>query len=275
MWSDKHSRRVFFVHSAHRTIGVSAALALWQGLSETRSPAWAAEDSTGRSPAARPLRVALIAARGEYRPEESLAAFQQVLEKRYEVHCVRVFSQSADSLPGLEALDDCDCAVFFTRRMRIAGEPLERIKRFCRQEGKAIIGIRTASHGFQNWLEMDREVFGGDYAGHYGNEATEVQLVESQKEHPVLLGVTPFTSKGSLYKNSKLAADTTVLLTGSIAAHTHPVAWVRPHKGGRVFYTSLGHPADFQEESFQRLLVNAIDWTTAGRLKSRSSNLAQ
>jgi type 1 glutamine amidotransferase len=40
------------------------------------------------------------------------------------------------------------------------------------------------------------------------------------------------------------------------------VAWVRLHRGGRVFYTSLGHPDDFRQPSFLRLLVNAIFWTT-------------
>jgi len=28
-----------------------------------------------------------------------------------------------------------------------------------------------------------------------------------------------------------------------------------------VFYTSLGHPKDFENPAFRRLLVNAIFWT--------------
>jgi type 1 glutamine amidotransferase len=28
-----------------------------------------------------------------------------------------------------------------------------------------------------------------------------------------------------------------------------------------VFYTSLGHPDDFKDESFVRLLTNAVFWT--------------
>jgi type 1 glutamine amidotransferase len=40
-----------------------------------------------------------------------------------------------------------------------------------------------------------------------------------------------------------------------------PVAWTyqRPD-GGRSFYTSLGHPADFEDPSFRRLLLNATYW---------------
>jgi uncharacterized protein len=31
--------------------------------------------------------------------------------------------------------------------------------------------------------------------------------------------------------------------------------------GARVFYTSLGHPKDFEQESMRRLLINGILWT--------------
>ena len=56
---------------------------------------------------------------------------------------------------------------------------------------------------------------------------------------------------GSLYKNTGLAADAEVLLTGSIPGHTEPIAWTRVHNGGRVFYTSLGHPEDFKNANFR------------------------
>jgi rhodanese-related sulfurtransferase len=38
------------------------------------------------------------------------------------------------------------------------------------------------------------------------------------------------------------------------------VAWTHRYKGGRVFYTSLGHPKDFANPAFRQLLVNAIFW---------------
>jgi type 1 glutamine amidotransferase len=39
-----------------------------------------------------------------------------------------------------------------------------------------------------------------------------------------------------------------------------PVAWTHAYHEGRVFYTSLGHPDDFRNEAFNRLLVNAVFW---------------
>ncbi len=210
------------------------------------------------------LRVCLISGAAEYRSDESLSKLQAHLEKHYPVKCSRAFATSESNLPGLEKLDSCDVAVLFTRRLKLQGEQLERIKKYC-LSGKPLVGIRTASHAIQTWLDLDHEVFGGDYKNHYKEgPRTAVKIVDSARGHPILKGVTPYESAGSLYKNPNVAKDVEVLLTGSIPEHTEPVAWTRTYKGGRVFYTSLGHPKDFEEPSYVRLIANAIFWT-AGR----------
>jgi type 1 glutamine amidotransferase len=206
--------------------------------------------------------VCLVSGSLEYHSDESLAAFQPYLEKHHAVRCTRAFIRTEEDLPGLENLDTCDCMLVFTRRLRISGEQLDRVKRYC-QSGRPIVGVRTASHAFQNWLAFDKEVLGGDYQGHYGNERKpEIRVVARSKSHPILEGFEPYVSHGSLYKNPKLAPDVTTLLTGTIPDHTEPVAWVRTHRGGRVFYTSLGHPDDFRQPGFLRLLADALFWTT-------------
>jgi len=108
---------------------------------------------------------------------------------------------------------------------------------------------------------FDHEVLGGSYDGHYGkDELAQVRMADEAKTHPVLAGVRPFTTMGKLYKNANLAPDVNVLLRGTTRDYSEPVAWVRTHKGGRVFYTSLGVPEDFQDENFRRLLANAVFW---------------
>ena len=166
------------------------------------------------------------------------------------------------SLAGLENLESCDVAIFFTRRLQIDGISLDAVKKYVKS-GKPLIGIRTASHGFQNWLEMDKEVFGGDYKGHFGAKMVcDIRIAEKARDHPVVRGVAAFKSNGSLYKNPSIAQDVTVLLTGAIPNQSEPVAWVREKDGRPVFYTSLGHPDDFKDENFTRLLVNALEWVT-------------
>jgi type 1 glutamine amidotransferase len=208
----------------------------------------------------KPLKVCLISGSLEYKSDESLAAFQKYLETNFHVQCSRAFRKADDDLPGLENLESCDVALFFTRRLTIKGGQLEKIQKYC-AAGKPVVGVRTASHGFQNWLDMDKEVLGGNYKNHYGaGPATDIAVTDKGNAHPTLAGVKAFKSPGSLYKNTGVAKDAEVLMTGSIPEHTEPLTWVRVHNGGRVFYTSLGHPKDFEEENFKRMLTNALFW---------------
>ncbi len=213
-----------------------------------------------------PLRVCLVSGSAEYDSDASLAAFQKYLEERCEVRCTLTKAHGFDDLPGLEALDDCDVALFFTRRLTITGEQLERVKKYC-LSGRPIVAVRTASHGFQNWLEFDKLVLGGNYQGHFGGgPTTEVTIVPSAKDHPALDGPVPIRSRGSLYRTAPLASDCTVLMTGSTPESngSQPAAWTRVHNGGRVFYTSLGAQQDFENATFRRFLSNALFWA-AGR----------
>ena len=266
------SRRTFVVHSAHASIGVSAGLAAvdWnRAWGDEASPA--AGGDSPRAADAKRLNLCLVSGSLEYKSDASLASFEEYVQRRYPIRCHRAFIRTEEDLPGLEQLDRADCMLLFTRRLRLPASQVDRVKAYCRRGG-AIIGLRTASHAFQTWLALDKEVFGGDYGGHYGDrDKPRIAAAAAGGEHPILRGVTPFVSSGSLYKNAQIAADTTVLLTGSIPGHDEPVAWTRQHRGGRVFYTSLGHPDDFRQSSFLNLVVNAIFWTTRRPVQRLSS----
>jgi putative membrane-bound dehydrogenase-like protein len=206
------------------------------------------------------LQVCLVSGSLEYESDASLSAFQEFLEKNYDVKCSRTFRKTDNDLPGLDNLDTCDVILLFTRRLTISGQQLEKVKKYC-LSGKPIVAVRTASHAFQNWLALDTEVFGGNYQGHYGaGPPVDVHIESQVKNHPILAGVKPFESAGSLYKNPGLSKDVEVLLTGAIPGHTEPVAWTRLHQGGRIFYTSLGHQKDFADDNFKQLLANALFW---------------
>jgi putative membrane-bound dehydrogenase-like protein len=215
------------------------------------------------------LKVCLVSGSFEYKSDASLSEFKKYLEANFPVECTLVSAKSDKDkdLPGIENLEKCDVAVFFTRRLMIDGPALDAVKKYVASK-KPIVGIRTASHGFQNWLQMDKEVLGGDYKNHYGPGVADIKPIEKQKDHPVLKGVSAFKTNGSLYKNPNVAPDVTVLLQGYMGKEAEPVAWVREKDGRRVFYTSLGHPDDFKEPDFIRLLVNGLAWASKTELKA-------
>jgi type 1 glutamine amidotransferase len=62
---------------------------------------------------------------------------------------------------------------------------------------------------------------------------------------------------------SPLGKQTQVLLMGRVGSRQpqEPIAWTNiTPAGGRVFYTSLGHPQEFENQDFQRMLLNAVYW---------------
>ncbi len=210
---------------------------------------------------AAPLRVCLLSGSEEYKSDVSLAAFKEYLEKHFDMECTLLKAVGFEELPGLEALEKCDVSLFFTRRLRTDGEDLERVKKYG-QSGKPIVAVRTASHGFQNWLEFDKEILGGNYHNHFpeGPVQTAVPTAEAEK-HPVMKGVRTIESEYSLYKTAPVASDVTVLMNASIPNEVpQPAVWVREYRGARVFYTSLGGPKDFENAQFRKLLANALCW---------------
>ncbi|PAW88983.1 MAG: hypothetical protein B9S33_03995 [Pedosphaera sp. Tous-C6FEB] len=224
-----------------------------------------------RAPAAAPAKpptIVLISGEFEYRSTETLPLLKARLEAKLGAKCIylqRKPGTNVHDIPGLEALATADLAILYIRRMTLPAEQLAHFKKFA-ASGKPIIGLRTTSHAFENWKEWDREVLGGNYQNHHNNQlATTVHVAPTAAGNALLAGVAKeFPSAGSLYKNTPLSPNAKVLLTGSVEGKpAEPVAWTHSFNGAPVFYTSLGHAKDFEHESFNRLLMNAVQWALA------------
>lgn len=230
----------------------------------------------------RPI-VAMIIGESEYHTWETLPAFasDELLKAGLRTEYV-VASPSADDyqFKNFRILGDANLILVSARRRAMPPEMASLLKKHI-ELGKPVVGIRTASHafalrgtvgstraaaGFEQWPEFDAEVLGGNYSGHHGaDRLTTVRVVPEALGHPVLKGVesNSWTSSASLYKTSPLKPGTQVLLTGEISGEpSEPVAWVNfaGTRRSRVFYTSLGHPSDFSNTAFRRLLKNGILW---------------
>lgn len=207
------------------------------------------------SQAPAPLKVHMIG-HGEYDPEKSLPELKKYLEERYRVECTLSTKLEKNRLDNLDSLKSADLLIVFARRMNLPPEQMELIRQHWEQ-GKPVIGMRTASHAFQKDDNevFDKKVLGGNYAGTGGGK---VVLAADAASHPVLKDVQPFKPSVGPYGQGKLADDVVVLqMLGSA-----PLTWAHTYKGGRTLYTSAGAPEDFKNENFLRLLANAVFWTT-------------
>jgi len=207
--------------------------------------------------------LAILMAEDEYQTATTLPKFAATyLQSEMRVSFIFGDSQDKSKVPGIEAIDDADALLVSVRRRPMKKNDLDRIRKFV-ASGRPIVGIRTASHAFclrngkpvdglEQWPEYDAYTHGGSYTNHYAND-----LVATIRDRDASKAV--FTSKGSLYQVSPLKSGTRVLWNGKVEGQAEePVAWtfVRAD-GGSSFYTSLGHPTDFDEPAFCLLLANA------------------
>jgi len=225
--------------------------------------------------------IAFITAEGEYGANQRLPEFAHELLLSKNVNCEFALGkpvmrgEGRHNIENLQILNDADLAIFFVRRRAMEPEKMALIKDYV-TGGKPVLGIRTANHAFDvrdndssmlvDWPEFDNEILGGNYHGHYGSlkEGTEVSIVPGMESHSLLTGVSPegFTSPGSLYEVRPMKSDNAqVLLVGTIPEKPpEPVLWINRNRYGDAIYTSLGHLEDWENESFQHIIINSVEY---------------
>ena len=254
----------------------------------------------------RPL-VAFVTAEGEYRANQRLPEFAHALLLKENVNCEFALGKPAmegegrHNMENLQILQDADLAVFFARRRALEHDKMALIRDFVLSE-KPVMGIRTASHAFDarkpipreggpmtltdgtvtelldQWPEFDREVLGGNYQGHYGQqeEGTKISVIPGMEAHPLLhsFPLEGFTSSGTLYRNRPLrSTHAQVLLMGTIPGQeAEPVFWINDTGKNKVIYTSLGHWDDWEEEEFRKLMINSVRYLLGKEISKYSDD---
>jgi hypothetical protein len=233
---------------------------------------------------AKPPVALFLIGEDEYDTKTTLPVFAKEQIEPLGIRCdiVHADEDRSKGFPGIERLAQADLLVMSVRRRSLPQEQMDVFKRYIASK-KPIVAIRTSSHAFALrmgdppaghavWPEFDREILGCHYTGHFGvhdknGTNTLVWLDDKAAKHPILRDLgwqpkeeVPITS--SLYKSAIVSDKATVLLWGKPVGETktEPVAWTNTADGRRVFYTSLGHSADFKLPAFQQLLKNGVLW---------------
>ncbi|TWU26428.1 Trehalose utilization [Novipirellula galeiformis] len=225
-----------------------------------------------------PPHLVMLIAEREYETEKTLPKFaEQHLQKAFRTSLVFADKEDRNTLVGSEAIRDADVLLVSVRRRALPKSQLKLIRDHVAQ-GKPVIGIRTANHAFalrneasppghDQWLAWDREVFGGNYSGHYKDTLITTVTIRNDNSIPATLlsdiKTESFVSRGSLYKVAPLADGAVVLMDGKVEGQgSEPIAWTFTRAdGGKSFYTSLGYRDDFAAEVLPQLLLNAIHWS--------------
>ena len=241
--------------------------------------------------------VVFVTGDHEYSGEETLPLIAAELEKNYgfktKVLKASPNQNSEKNIPDLSALEEADLAVFFLRWRQLPPDQLAEIEKYLKT-GKPVMGFRTTTHAFnfpkghesEKWNAFGEFALNAPpgWAGkaahtHYGHKSTtDVSIIEAAKNHPILTGVASnFHVNSWLYRvlpDYPTKGSEWLLMGKSVnpdkAAIDNPVAWTGTNSfGAKIFVTTLGHPEDFQEESFQRLIINAIHWEVGKKVPKK------
>jgi len=185
-------------------------------------PSWADDpwlDVSGGAGPGAGKRVVLVSGDEEYRSEEALTQLAKILATRHGFDCRVVYSIDPDTgeidpnertnIPGLERLRDADLMVIATRFRTLPDEQMREVDAYLRR-GKPVIGLRTATHGFDfpkggsfaryHWRHGDeafkdgfgRQVLGETWINHHGKHGTEGTrgvVAPGAAGHPILRGI--------------------------------------------------------------------------------------
>jgi len=242
--------------------------------------------------------VVIVSGPPHYSPEVSMPLMADELRKHgFKVTIVQGDGNSEKKtenvLPNIEVLAEADLAIFFMRFLKLGDEEWQPIEDYLKS-GKPVMGFRTAGHAFNypkthkryNWNhDFGDKVFGTPYVVHMGGK-TDITVDADNKNHPILSHITEtnWISAGTLYLtrfSDKTKSEIKPLLSGFgkigkpktvtrsfgevtlKLEETADVAWTWENEwGGKVFFTSLGHPGDFTIASFNRMWLNAVCWAT-------------
>lgn len=161
-------------------------------------------------------RVVFVTGDEEYRSEQGMPQLARIVA-RLGARCTVLFAIDPASgaidpdvrtnIPGLEALDDADLLVLFTRFRDLPDEQMQHVVDYV-ESGRPIVALRTATHAFAfeqhpkfarwSWNSKDwdggfgRQVLGETWIAHHGahgSQSTRGVVAPGAAAHPILRGI--------------------------------------------------------------------------------------
>lgn len=248
-------------------------------------------------------KIVLVAGDEEYRSEEAMPMLGKILSQKHGFDCTVLFAMSADGsyidpnnqagIQGWEHLDDADLMIIGTRFRTPTETQAEHITKFI-NEGKPLIGIRTATHAFNgkgtfggdvSYGMFGRKILGEQWVSHHGQhkrQGARGVIVSDSQGHPILNSVSDIFVPSDVYEVKHLTDQDTILMRAAVTESLdpksanidgpkndpmQPFAWVHPYVSpsgtkGRSFCTTAGASVDLVSEDLRRMIVNAAYYLT-------------
>ena len=164
-------------------------------------------------------------------------------------------------------------AIFFIgmREVGLSTQQKADLMSFIKEDGKGFVAAHTASTAFMSWPEFG-EMLGGRFDGHPWGITTAPVILEDP-QFPATKHFKPtFTLKEEFYQTKEFSREKIRVLlrldTSKLPQKLGkqnpdiPLAWVKTHGKGRVFFSPLGHADEaWDNPDLQTMWLEAIKWS--------------
>lgn len=175
---------------------------------------------------------------------------------------------------NIKTLKDFDAVLFYTTgELKMEASQKADLLSFIRDEGKAFIGIHSASDTFYEWPEYG-EMIGGYFDEHPWGTFDAPLIIEDPSFPGMSHLPKEFVYKDEIYQHKGYSRDRVRVLIRLDPAkldmtnkRVHrkdgdfAVAWARQYGKGRVYYNNLGHREETWDDPRMRtMFLEGIKW---------------
>ncbi|MBD2703555.1 ThuA domain-containing protein [Spirosoma sp. BT702] len=243
-------------------------LGLYQGCTRTAQTGMSSGQNRTTETTARRGEVLFLGNRskhhnsGKYAPWLAISLFKKGVNLTYSVNVNDLNSENLAKYDGL---------IIYANHDSLPPAQEAALKAFV-EGGKGLIPLHSASGCFKN-SDWYITTIGGQFKSHKSGPILENIVA---KNHPVMQGLTPFTTSwDETYIHQRLNPDMTVLTTRQDGDRQEPYTWVRKQGKGRVFYTAYGHnDSTWTNPGFRELVNRGVLWAIGEPVTKQIAKLA-
>lgn len=218
--------------------------------------------------AGRPLRVLFLGHTSTHHPSMTLMPILAAPLARRGIQLTHVSTPDEALRP--EVLAHYDALMIYANHKTLTAAQEQALVDFV-EGGKGLVALHCASAMF---TEAPRYIplVGGEFHTHGTGEFAATIVAP---DHPVMRGLTPFTTWDETYVHTRHnTVDRTVLMERVDERGREPYTWVRTQGKGRVFYTAYGHDErTWRHPAFQQLVEQGTVWAVSDEARGAWSRL--
>ena len=166
----------------------------------------------------------------------------------------------------ISELNDCKVVVFLSTTGDVLNDSQqEKFKKFI-NNGGGFVGVHAAADTEYKWPWYGKMV-GAYFESHPKQQEAVIEIINNK--HPSTYFLEEKWIKFDEWYNYKdISLDIKVLMnldeksyTGGKNGENHPIAWYHEYKGGKIFYTGLGHTKEsYSDATFLKHLLGGIQY---------------